>query len=100
MTFDFGELLSHAAKTRPLGAGTILGSGTISNRDKDGGPGKPIDMGGAGYACIAEQRMVETIQTGTAKTPFLQEGDHVKIWMDDADGRTIFGAISQKVRAQ
>ncbi|WP_341368465.1 fumarylacetoacetate hydrolase family protein [Yoonia sp. BS5-3] len=99
MTFDFGVLLAHAAKTRPLGAGTILGSGTISNRDQDGGPGKTIAEGGRGYACIAEQRMVETITSGAAKTPFLQPGDRVKIWMEDAQGNSIFGAIDQEVKA-
>ena len=97
MTFDFGELLAHAAKTRPLGAGTILGSGTVSNRDADGGPGKPVAQGGRGYSCIAEQRMVETIQTGAPQTPFLQAGDTVEIWMEDDSGQSIFGAIEQEV---
>jgi len=97
MTFDFGTLIAHAAKTRPLGAGTIIGSGTVSNRDADGGPGKPVAQGGRGYSCIAEQRMVETIQTGAPKTPFLQPGDKVKIWMEDASGQSIFGAIEQEV---
>ncbi|MEM8801680.1 MAG: fumarylacetoacetate hydrolase family protein [Pseudomonadota bacterium] len=99
MTFDFGELLAHAAKTRSLGAGTILGSGTISNRDADGGPGRPVADGGLGYSCIAEQRMVETILEGAPKTPFLQPGDRVKIWMDDDNGNSIFGEIDQEVRA-
>ena len=60
MTFDFPALIAHAAKTRPLGAGTIIGSGTVSNKDADGGPGRPIAEGGLGYSCIAEQRTVET----------------------------------------
>ncbi len=96
MTFDFGDLIAHAARTRDLPAGTVIGSGTVSNK-RDGGPGKPVAQGGAGYSCIAEQRMVETILTGAAQTPFLQQGDHVKIWMEDPQGRSIFGAISQKV---
>lgn len=97
MTFDFPTLIAHAAKTRPLAAGTIIGSGTVSNRDPDGGPGKPVAQGGAGYSCIAEQRMVETILTGRAKTPFLQPGDTVRIWMEDHAGQAIFGAIDQQV---
>ncbi len=60
MTFDFPTLIAHAARTRSLGPGTIIGSGTVSNRDSDGGPGKPIGEGGLGYSCIAEQRTVET----------------------------------------
>lgn len=96
MTFDFGELLAHAAKTRPLGAGTILGSGTVSNK-LNGGPGRPVADGGAGYSCIAEQRMVETILTGAPKTPFLQNGDRVRIWLEDAQGQSIFGDIDQRV---
>lgn len=97
MTFDFPTLIAHAAKTRPLGAGTVIGSGTISNRDSDGGPGRPVADGGRGYSCIAEQRMVETLQTGAAQTPFLKSGDRVKIWMEDAQGASIFGAITQQV---
>ncbi len=96
MTFDFGTLIAHAAKTRHLAAGTIIGSGTVSNK-LDGGPGKTVDQGGAGYACIAEQRMVETILNGAPQTPFLQPGDRVRIWMDDADGQNIFGTIDQTV---
>ncbi len=98
MTFDFGQLIAHAAKTRNLAAGTIIGSGTVSNK-LDGGPGKPVPDGGAGYACIAEQRMVETILTGAPKTPFLKPGDRVQIWMEDAKGRSIFGMINQTVEA-
>lgn len=96
MTFGFDELIAHAAKTRPLGAGTIIGSGTVSNK-LDGGPGKPVSEGGAGYSCIAEIRMIETISQGQAKTSFLKHGDRVKIWMDGDDGHSIFGAIDQKV---
>ncbi len=98
MTFDFGQLIAHAAKTRHLAAGTIIGSGTVSNR-LDGGPGKTIADGGAGYACIAEQRMVETILDGTPRTPFMQPGDRVQIWMEDAEGQNIFGTIDQTVKA-
>ncbi|TCU14010.1 fumarylacetoacetate hydrolase family protein [Rhizobium sullae] len=96
MTFNFGELIVHAAKTRPLSAGTIIGSGTVSNK-LDGGPGKPISQGGAGYSCIAEIRMIETIETGAAATPFMRFGDTVRIEMKDADGHSIFGAIEQTV---
>jgi fumarylacetoacetate (FAA) hydrolase len=97
MTFDFPTLIAHAAKTRPLLNGVIVGSGTVSNRDADGGPGKPIDEGGVGYSCIAEIRSVETIQTGAPKTPFLGYGDRVRIEMNDMEGRSIFGVIEQEV---
>ena len=97
MTFDFGALIAHAAKTRDLGAGTIIGSGTVSNRDADGGPGKPISEGGLGYSCLAEVRTVETIRLGEPKTPFMQRGDTVRIWMDDERHHSIFGAIEQSV---
>jgi fumarylacetoacetate (FAA) hydrolase len=97
MTFDFGRLIAHAAKTRSLGAGAIVGSGTVSNRDADGGPGKPIDDGGLGYSCIAEVRTVETILHGAPKTPFLKDGDQVRIEMNGPDGRSLFGAIDQAV---
>lgn len=97
MTFDFGRLIAHAAKTRKLCAGTIVGSGTVSNRDADGGPGKPIAEGGLGYSCLAEVRTVETIEGGEAKTPFMQAGDTVRIWMDDDRHHSIFGAIEQRV---
>lgn len=99
MTFDFGQLVAHAAMTRPLGAGTLIGSGTVSNRDPDGGPGKPVAEGGLGYSCIAEVRMVETIANGKPSTPFMRFGDRVKIDMLDANGATIFGAIEQTVIA-
>jgi fumarylacetoacetate (FAA) hydrolase len=97
MTFDFGRLIAHAAKTRTLGAGSIVGSGTISNRGPDGGPGKPIDQGGVGYSCLAEIRVVETILGGEPKTPFLKGGDSVRIWAEDDQGHPIFGVIEQTV---
>ena len=97
MTFDFGVLIAHAAKTRSLGAGTIIGSGTVSNRDPDGGPGKPISGGGLGYSCIAEVRTVETLLRGEPETPFLKQGDEVRIEMRDGRGHSIFGAIEQRV---
>jgi fumarylacetoacetate (FAA) hydrolase len=97
MTFDFGTLIAHAAKTRDLAAGSIIGSGTVSNRDKDGGPGKPVSEGGLGYSCIAEQRMIETIQSGKPTTPFLKPGDRVEIEMLDARNHSIFGRIDQEV---
>ncbi len=97
MTFDFPTLIAHAAKTRALAAGTILGAGTVSNRDADGGPGKPVAEGGLGYSCIAEQRTVETLRAGKPVTPFLKFGDKVRIEMRDAQGRSIFGAIEQDV---
>ena len=87
MTFDFPRLIAHAAKTRPLAAGTIVGSGTISNVDRS-----------RGSACIAEKRMLETIDSGKAITPFLRFGDRVRIEMRDADGSSIFGAIDQEVQ--
>ncbi|TFW14409.1 FAA hydrolase family protein [Brevundimonas intermedia] len=97
MTFDFGTLIAHLAKTRSLGAGTIIGSGTVSNKDADGGPGKPVSEGGLGYSCIAEVRTVETILRGVAETPFLKHGDTVRIEMLDDRHHSIFGAIEQTV---
>ncbi len=97
MTFDFGQLIAHAARTRPLGAGAIVGSGTVSNKDADGAPGRPIAEGGSGYSCIAELRMIETIQDGGPKTPFLGFGDRVRIEMHDEDGTSIFGTIAQDI---
>ncbi|MBB5711688.1 fumarylacetoacetate hydrolase family protein [Sphingomonas xinjiangensis] len=99
MTFDFGTLIAHAAKTRRLGAGTIIGSGTVSNRDASGGPGKPIADGGVGYSCLAEVRTVETILRGKPETPFLKAGDTVRIWMEDERHHPIFGVIEQAVEA-
>ena len=97
MTFDFGQLIAHAAKTRALGAGTIIGSGTVSNRDADGGPGKPVADGGLGYSCLAEVRTIETIRSGAPVTPFMKAGDTVRIWMDDERHHPIFGVIEQVV---
>jgi fumarylacetoacetate (FAA) hydrolase len=97
MTFDFGQLIAHAAKTRSLCAGTIIGSGTVSNRGADGGPGKPISAGGVGYSCLAEVRTVETILGGKPETPFLKKGDTVRIWMEDDKHHPIFGVIEQTV---
>ncbi|WP_242224712.1 fumarylacetoacetate hydrolase family protein [Shinella zoogloeoides] len=96
MTFDFGQLVAHAAKTRPLVAGSIIGSGTVSNK-LDGGPGKPVSEGGAGYSCIAEVRTIETLSTAAPKTPFMKFGDIVRIEMKDKSGHSIFGAIEQTV---
>lgn len=97
MTFDFPTLVSHAVKTRPLMGGAIIGSGTVSNRDTDGGPGKPVSDGGVGYSCLAEIRTVETIVHGAPKTPYLNFGDRVRIEMNDTQGRSIFGAIDHEV---
>ncbi len=97
MTFNFPALIAHAAKTRALSAGTIIGSGTVSNKSPDGAPGKPINAGGLGYSCIAELRMIETIQMGEATTPFMRGGDRIRIEMFDNDGHSIFGAIDQQV---
>ncbi|MEW5423206.1 fumarylacetoacetate hydrolase family protein [Amorphus sp. 3PC139-8] len=96
MTFDFPTLIAHAAKTRPLCAGSIIGSGTVSNK-LDGGPGKTIEEGGVGYSCLAEIRTVETINSGEAKTPFMAFGDNVRIEMLDEKHHSIFGAIEQTV---
>jgi fumarylacetoacetate (FAA) hydrolase len=96
MNFDFPALIAHAARTRALAAGTIVGSGTVSNK-LDGGPGKPVTEGGAGYSCIAEIRTIETIEKGSPSTPFMRFGDQVRIEMKDKAGRSIFGAIEQTV---
>jgi len=96
MTFNFGQLIAHAAKSRPLAAGTIIGSGTVSNK-LDDGPGKHVTAGGVGYSCIAEVRMIETINDGKPTTQFMKFGDTIKIEMNDAEGRSIFGQIDQKV---
>jgi len=96
MTFDFPTLIAHVAKTRSLVAGSIVGSGTVSNKEA-GGPGRPAAVGGVGYSCIAEQRTVETLVAGKPATPFLRFGDRVRIEMRDAAGRSIFGAIEQTV---
>jgi fumarylacetoacetate (FAA) hydrolase len=86
MTFDFARLIEHVTKTRNARAGTIVGSGTISNYDRS-----------LGSACIAERRMLEQIEQGKATTPFLRFGDRVRIEMLDAQGQSIFGAIDQQV---
>ena len=96
MTFDFPALIAHAAKTRALPAGTVIGSGTVSNRDADDGPGSTVEQGGRGYACLAEQRMVETIRDGAPATPFLAPGDRVRLWIA-RDGVDLFGSIEQEV---
>jgi fumarylacetoacetate (FAA) hydrolase len=96
MTFNMYELVAHAAKTRHLCAGTIIGSGTVSNKF-EGGEGKKIKDGGVGYSCIAEIRMIEKIQTGEFITPFMRFGDRVGIEMNDADGKSIFGRIENIV---
>jgi fumarylacetoacetate (FAA) hydrolase len=98
-TFNMAQLVAHAAKTRALGAGAVIGSGTISNKGADGGPGKPVSEGGLGYSCIAEIRMIETIADGAPKTGFMTAGDSVRIEMRDADNHSIFGAIEQNVVA-
>lgn len=86
MTFSFPELIQHAAKTRVLGAGTIIGSGTVSNLDRS-----------KGSSCIAERRMLEMIEEGQAKTSFMHFGDHIRIEMRDKHGKSLFGAIHQVV---
>ncbi|MBL8492544.1 MAG: fumarylacetoacetate hydrolase family protein [Rhodocyclaceae bacterium] len=96
MTFDFGRLVAHVARTRELEAGSIVGSGTVSN--KQGGLwGSSIENGGVGYCCLAEVRMYETIESGKPATPFLKFGDRVRIEMQDEHGQSIFGAIDQEV---
>lgn len=87
MTFSFPELIAHAAKTRQLGAGTVIGSGTVSNTDRS-----------TGSSCIAEKRMLEIIESGQAKTPFMHFGDTIRIEMLDNEGNSLFGAIDQTVR--
>ena len=96
MTFNFAQLVAHAAKTRELGAGSIVGSGTVSN--KQGNLfGSSIENGGVGYCCLAEVRMYETIEHGAPKTAYLKFGDTVRIEMRDAAGASIFGSIEQTV---
>lgn len=97
MTFDFPALIVHAAKTRPLAAGTIISSGPVSNRDANGGPGQAIADGGLGYSSLGELRAAEILQQGGPKTPLLKFGDTVRIEMKDADGHSIFGAIEQTI---
>ena len=88
MQFSFAQLVAHAAKTRPLAAGAIIGSGTIANQDT-----------GKGASCLAEQRTVEKLRDGQPSTPFLKFGDRVRIEITNADGATIFGSIEQQVTA-
>jgi len=96
MIFDFSRLVAHVAKTRELEAGSIIGSGTVSN--KQGGLfGSSVANGGVGYCCIAELRMYETIEEGKPRTPFMRFGDRVRIEMLDAGSASIFGAIDQVV---
>ena len=97
MTFNFPKIVSHAAKTRHVAAGAIIGSGTVSNKDADGTPGKPVRDGGLGYSCIAEIRMIETIESGKPTTEFMKFGDQVRIEMLNDDGSSIFGAIDQQI---
>ncbi|MES2740595.1 MAG: fumarylacetoacetate hydrolase family protein [Pseudomonadota bacterium] len=96
MTFSFARLLAHAARTRALCAGTIIGSGTVSNR-QGGLHGSSLANGGVGYCCLAELRMYETIEHGAPHTGFLRFGDAVRIAMHAPDGASIFGAIDQRV---
>ncbi|MEM1051739.1 MAG: fumarylacetoacetate hydrolase family protein [Pseudomonadota bacterium] len=98
-TFSLAHLVAHAAKTRPLCAGSIIGSGTVSNKDAEGGPGRPCSDGGLGYSCIAEVRMIESICKGEPSTRFMQAGDSLRIEMRDANDQSIFGAIEQAVVA-
>lgn len=98
MTFDFGRLIAHAARTRRLCAGTIVGSGTVSNR-QGSAHGSSIGEGGHGHSCIAELRTVETLRNGAPSTRFMQDGDRIRIEMRDPAGASIFGAIDQRVRA-
>jgi fumarylacetoacetate (FAA) hydrolase len=88
MTFHFGQLINHICKTRNVRAGSIVGSGTVSNKDWS-----------RGYSCIAEKRAIETIEGGATKTEFMQFGDTIRIEMKGADGASVFGAIAQKVVA-
>lgn len=88
MHFHFGQLIAHAAKTRNLAAGTVIGSGTVSNESHENGS-----------SCLAEKRMIEQIETGSIKTPFMKSGDTIEIQMLDDNGQNIFGRIYQKVKA-
>ena len=86
MTFDFGQLIAHAAKTRPLCAGTIIGSGTVSNLDRSNGS-----------CCLAEVRMLEIIANGSPSTEFMRFGDRIQIDMIGTNGQSLFGEINQQV---
>ncbi|WP_114763627.1 fumarylacetoacetate hydrolase family protein [Vibrio cholerae] len=96
MTFSFPELIAHAAKTRALCAGSIIGSGTVSNKQGTD-YGSAIREGGVGYSCIAELRMIETLRDGEPKTAFMRFGDSVRIEMLNSEQQSIFGAIEQQV---
>jgi fumarylacetoacetate (FAA) hydrolase len=96
MTFDFAQLISHAAHTRELGPGTIVGSGTVSNKQNTE-HGSAIADGGVGYSCIAELRMIETINMGKPSTSFMSFGDRIRIEMKDQAGLSIFGVIDQRI---
>jgi fumarylacetoacetate (FAA) hydrolase len=87
MHFHFGQLISHAARTRTLVAGTLIGSGTVANEDPS-----------MGSSCLAEKRTLETINQGVAKTPFMKVGDTIRIWMENSSGQNLFGQIFQKVQ--
>jgi len=89
MQFNFAQLVAHAARTRPLSAGTIVGSGTVANEDTS-----------RGASCFAERRTVETLEHGKPVTPFMSFGDTVRIEMLDRDGRSVFGAIEQRIERQ
>jgi fumarylacetoacetate (FAA) hydrolase len=86
MHFNFGQLIAHAARTRNLSAGTIIGSGTVSNEDA-----------AMGSSCLAERRMIEQIEKGKIETPFMKVGDRIRIEMKNERGRSLFGAIDQKI---
>jgi fumarylacetoacetate (FAA) hydrolase len=96
MTFSFADLIAHACRTRNLGAGTIIGSGTVSNKQNTD-HGSAISDGGVGYSCIAELRTLETLRDGEPRTPFMRFGDRVRMEMLDRQGRSIFGAIDQQI---
>lgn len=96
MTFDFGQLVAHAAKTRNLGAGAVIGSGTVSNKQGTD-HGTSVEEGGVGYSCIAEIRMIETIRDGKPATSFMKFGDTIRMEMLDEQGQSVFGTIEQRV---
>lgn len=88
MHFHFGELIAHAARTRNLAAGTLIGSGTVANEDIS-----------RGSSCLAEKRMLEQINQGKIETPFMKSGDKIEIWMENSSGKDLFGKISQTVKS-
>lgn len=96
MTFEFPQLVAHITKSRNIGAGAIIGSGTVSNKQGTD-HGTAIEQGGVGYSCIAEIRMIETIRDGKPSTPFMKFGDTVKIEMLDENQQSIFGTIEQTI---